>query len=375
MNKKQQMITGLAALVIPLTIIFTTITKSDDAPSTTNTEISFPEVSIASRSVANHSANIETYGEARARYDVTISAEVSGRIVKILATAQSGSYISAGELLMQIEDSDYQLAVAVANRTIAEAEVALLKEERRSQQAQKEWVSAALDDTPLSDLVLRRPQLAAAKAMWLEAKASLVVAKKNLQYTKIRAPFDGVVIERLVSPRNSVTTGTPLARIVSNDRIEIRLPLTDQQWQVVSDAPGSAVELTTTGGMGNWQGYVLRKEAHINEANRQRAIIVAVDDPLNQSPPLYTGTFVTARLPTVIFEASVKLPASALSTDGYIWHLDDDDRLARFIPKTTYAFSDQIIIPLPAGYEPIKFIVRPLNSYTPKLKVKPVATP
>lgn len=166
-----------------------------------------------------------------------------------------------------------------------------------------------------------------------------------------------------------------MARIVSSERFEIRLPLTDQQWQAVADTPGGLVKLMSKGGKDHWQGYVLRKESHVNEANRQRAIVVAVDKPLEQTPPLYAGTFVTAQLLTVVLDSSVRLPASALSSSGHIWYVDDNDQLARFIPKATYAFDNQIVAQLPEGYGPGKFVERPLSSYTPGLKVQPVVAP
>lgn len=180
MNKKQVMISGLAALVIPLSILVSTITKSDNPTGSANVEAArILEVSVISRSSASDRALFEAYGEARARYDITLSSEVSGRILKVHSAAESGSHVSAGDLLMQIEDSDYQLAVKAAKRVIVDAEVTLLQEERRRKQAQKEWDSTAFDSPPLSDLVLRKPQLAAAKALVEEAQASLTVARKN----------------------------------------------------------------------------------------------------------------------------------------------------------------------------------------------------
>ena len=364
MDRKQRLITILAALAIPLSLAVLFLTHETSVEEAFPVIEPIPEVSIVTTSPAKLRGHIEAFGEAKARFDITLSANIAGRIEETLPAAESGARVNIGQTLMRIEDSDFQLALATARRALADARVMLLQEQHRAEQAKREWTASGLDSEPLSDLVLRKPQLNAANAALEEARANLAAAKKNLGYTRVSAPFDGVVVERLVGPGKFVPAGTELVRLLSSDRVEIRIPLTDRQWQTVSTNPDNIVELTARDNHQRWRGYVLRAEKHITRANRQRALIVAVDKPLDQPTPLYAGTFVTARIPTREIDNAVALPATALTPGGEIWFVDKENRLATLTPVRTYTLAEQVAVQLPVQHTALRALVRPLRNYS-----------
>ena len=331
-----------------------------------------PEVSFLTAAPAEHREPILAHGEALARFDITVAAEVTGRVTAIGATLEPGGELNAGDILLNIDDTEYRQAVSLAQQAIADARVRLLEETQRGVQAEREWEAAGLGDEPLSDLVLRKPQQQLARAAEQSARDQLAAAELNLQRTQVSAPFDSIVVERLVAPGSYVSPGTPLARLVSRDRVEIRVPLSDRQWRVAATETGTDVIVRSPDGAATWAGRVLRTEGHVDRENRQRAVVIAVDNPVEQHPPLHPGRFVSVEIPGAVFDVTYRLPPSALSTDGEIWYVDDDDRLNSFRPSSIHNFNDVILVVAPDGNGKRRILLRPLAAYDIGQHVRPV---
>ena len=80
-----------------------------------------------------------------------------------------------------------------------------------------------------SDLALRKPQVLEAYAQLEFAKADLEKRQGDLDRTQIRAPYDGLVREKLADIGQFVNAGSPIAATFAVDVAEIRLPLPDKE--------------------------------------------------------------------------------------------------------------------------------------------------
>jgi RND family efflux transporter MFP subunit len=328
---------------------------------------------------AEYRANIEAFGEAEAHYQLSLSTQVAGRIEMLNDAFENGKRIAQGEALLQLEDSSYKAAVASAEKDLADAKLALLEEERQGIQAEAEWKASGLGGNPDSVLVLRKPQFAAAEAAVTTSQAALDSARHDLAQTHLTAPFDALVVERLVSPGAYVQAGTEVATLYSTDRIEISVGLSARDWQNLPDsdlliAGDWAVELTDVETAQQWTGRVVRLEQHLNDTTRQRAIIVAVDQPLDQNPALFPGTFVKARLSGVKRDKLWKLPVSALSQRGEVWYVTASNTLAKVEITPVFGDADSIYVPVPdeLAAEPQQVLVHPLNGYLEGMRINPV---
>ena len=90
------------------------------------------------------------------------------------------------------------------------------------------------------------------------------------------------------------------------------------------------VELTSVENGQNWSGRILRLEQHLDDTTRQRALIIAVDRPLDLDTPLLPGTFVKALIKGRSVDNLWKLPSAALSQRGEIWYVKADKTLDKF---------------------------------------------
>jgi len=388
----------IAAVAVSLAVIWVSNPFQKGAPPAAPKTRPPLEVRAVKVRPETHVGHLIGYGEAKARYDLQLTAQVAGRIMAVEDGVQSGKTVTPDQVLFRIDDMPLRMALAEAEQSLADARLKLAQERGRANRAKAEWVSANLrieknpgqtgacaktnpvsasrealtcSDASPSPLTFRKPQLATARTAIGAASARLENAKNDLAYARVSVPFPALVIDRLVGPGDFVTIGTPLAHLVSLDRVEIRVPLSVGQWSIVDATPDRLVEVRTQSGGERWPGYVLRSERHIDTKDRQRALVIAVDAPLEQRSPLYPGTFVTVVLASKPIESAYLLPASALDADGYLWRIDANHRIRRLKPRAFHRFDDVVVVVPSETMDEAAIVIKPLASLTPGTLVAP----
>lgn len=239
-------------------------------------------------------AVVQTTNDAYVRAELTrLASRVSGEVLTVAVT--DFQRVKAGDLLIQIDPADYEAQVAqseaavaaaqavldnLANQielqyaTIAQAEASRLSAEALEVEARQEQerqqsltqteagtrqrleqavagLAKAQADVRASRAVIAAQQhqlevlqgTKKQRAADLDAtKATLASAKLKLGYTKITAPFDGVVGERQVQPGDYVNIGTNLINVVPLPKVYVIANY--KETQLTHVAPGQPVEIT-----------------------------------------------------------------------------------------------------------------------------------
>lgn len=239
-------------------------------------------------------AVVQTTNDAYVRAELTrLASRVSGEVLTVGGT--DFQRVKAGDLLIQIDPADYEAQVAQSEAAVAAAQAALdnlanqvelqyatiaqaqaarlsaeaLEVEARQEQERQQSLSQTESGTrqrfeqavanyakAQADVRASRAVIAAQqhqlevlqgtrkqRAADLEAtKASLASAKLKLGYTKISAPFDGVVGERQVQPGDYVNIGTNLINVVPLPKVYVIANY--KETQLTHVAPGQPVEIT-----------------------------------------------------------------------------------------------------------------------------------
>ena len=302
--------------------------------------------------------DVTAQGEVRPRTDINLTAEVSGRVIKMSDLFVIGGAFEKGDLLVKIEDADYRAALAGAKARVAQAEELLRREEAESDLAKKDYEALGRDTDP-SELTLRMPQLAQSRASYAAAKADLTAAALNLERTEIRAPFKGRVRERSAGVGQFISPGAPIGRIFSTDVAEIRFPLTDGDlaklglpiaFVETDENPGPEAILSATigGEYREWRARIARTDGAIEAATRQISVIAVVDDPYgagaSDGTPLAMGLFVDAQIKGKEFDNAILLPRSALYGRDTVYVIAADDTLDARSVTVVSADKDTITI-------------------------------
>ena len=292
----------------------------------------------------------------------------------------TGNTFKKGELLAEIEPIVYQQALANAQANLADAELALAQEQLNSRQAEEEWQQSGLADEQASDLVLRKPQLAAAKAKFTMSVKAMEKAQYDLAQTKLRAPFDALVVSKQVQEGSNVQTGTTLADLYDISLFEVALPLSAQQWQLLPKTKNDSqqitaieVQLTDESTQQQWPAVVDRVEQHIDAQSRQRSLVAVVKQPIALAQPLFPGSFVKANIQGEQIEQLWQLPASALVDSNKVWRVNDDGLLNYLAINVMFSQNNAVYVqPIDKNVtsKPVNIVNRPLASYLKNMKVE-----
>ncbi len=336
------------------------------------------KVSVQETQAGTYQAKIVGFGEATSRYELDYTSEISGRVEWLSDLFQVGTQVSKGDLLARIDDSTYQQLVAEAESDLATAELELFEEQREGEQARSEWNRSGLTGEPDSPLVFREPQLASAQASVENARKSLVSAKKDLAYTEIRAPFDGVITERTLQLGAHVSEGGSIAMLYSTDLIEIEVPLSNQQWanlpaEAVDESWGATVYDSNSGK--EWSAVIKREHQYVDKTTRQRSLVLVVEKPLASENKLFPGTFVKASIDGKQSDNIWQLPASALSQQGEIWIVDAQGLLNKYAATVLFERDDFIYVNPVVDGETVQVIMRPLSNFQVGMRVSPQVMP
>jgi RND family efflux transporter MFP subunit len=197
------------------------VTQAQFAPATTQP---IPVVKPQTQSVSSY---VEVTGNAASVNAVKLIARVEGYLDQI--HYEDGQFVKKGDLLFTIQQDQYkdqlqqaqaQLLTAQASLTYAKTELVrytkLVKQDAATQTEVDHW----------------NFERASAEASLLNAQAQVALAKLNLGYTEVRAPFEGIVGKHLIDPGNVVGGGgqqTALAEITQLDPIYVVANLSEQQ--------------------------------------------------------------------------------------------------------------------------------------------------
>lgn len=298
---------------------------------------------------------VVTQGEVRSRVAIDMVAEVSGRVIDVSSEFMEGGTVTPDTVLVQVEDTDYRLALSQAEARVAEAQVALDLALADADVARKQ-----LRGTPNpSDLALKKPQVAEARAALKAAEADLEQARVNLQRTRVALPFTGRIAETYVDLGQYVTVGSPLGRAFATDKVEVRLPITYDQLSALGlpigfiAEPGAGLQVAfsarVAGRLQEWQGELVRLDASIDRATRTLYAIAEVDDPYGENRsasgmPMAVGLYVTATIHGRELDNAVRIPRRALRAGDTVYVLDENDQLDIRTVSVTHSSPDFAVI-------------------------------
>jgi RND family efflux transporter MFP subunit len=319
--------------------------RPEPKPKEITREAPYVEVVVAeSKSIP---ATIESHGVVRPHTRTTLIAEVPG-IVEGVAPFQeaeqapsfrAGGFFKKNDLLVKIEEVDLLSAVAEAKANVSRAELQLVQERELADQAKSEWGNRDWSKAP--ELVRRLPQIRKAEAEINSAQARLKLAQKNLDRTRVLAPFDGRIIRTMVDRGQRVGGGSSaaLAEVYALDAAEIDLSLSQKEISflgfVDGYSNGSPIRVETLDSEGNavHRGSLDRSQGMVDPKTRLTNFVARIDNcfanPFSNPQvlsPLSLGQFVNLRLtgkkiPTFI------LPDSAFRDLETILVLDQKNRL------------------------------------------------
>lgn len=375
LNTKKLIINLLAVFTMPVVIFYTSYAISNQ-PETISIkeEVMAPRVTVEPISSGTHHSIIEAYAEVKSSETLTLLGQVSGRVIWKSDHFKVGQRVEKNDLLVRIEETNYQVALANAKKQMADAHLALLQEKRKYERAQKDWKRSEITDKP-NPLVLRKPQMEIARTQYTAAKQAVALAVQNLADTKIYAPFDAVITAKKITTGSYLSEGGAVGELKAVETAEIKVALSEREWQQLPTALDSLQVniLSTDNNSLTWKGVVSDLSLVIDPSTRTRALTITVDSPLEEKTPLLFGSFVNIQVQGRANKNSFTVSSSSLTADGFIWY---EQNKTLFKHKAQTLFHNLKTVGIAQGNlsNTFNLVMKPMSHYVEGMKVTPFGT-
>jgi RND family efflux transporter MFP subunit len=323
-------------------------------------------VEVETLKALHQKISVQGMGTVQPALEVELKARVNGEIIKMHEKVLPGGHVKKGDVLFQIDPTDYE---NTARQLLSEVEKAKnnLEIERGNQLvAQKEFELLGEKVRPEEKrLILRQPQLRNLTATLDSVRARYEKAKLDIERTTIRAPFNGVIQSRMVNIGSQVNTSTPLVHLVGTDEfwIEVSIPVKKIRWLNIPDERSDISSQAVITSDSLWgagmkrEGLILRLAADLEEKGRMAKLLVKVDDPLlfeekdDNMPSLLLGSFVEVDFEGKQLQDVVVVKRKYLRDGNYLWLMDKDKKMRIKKVDILYKDHDEVFISGVSGGE------------------------
>ena len=329
---------------------------------------------------------VTSRGSVSPRTETTLVSEVAGQIVEVSPAFVSGGFFKRGDVLIRMDPRIYEASVKRARAEVAKAQTQVATEHALAGYALEDWERLQRLDAargPASDLTLRKPQLQQALAELESKNAEYDKAREDLRRTVIRAPYDGMIREKIADVGQFVNVGAQLARAFAVDRAEVRLPLTQQDLRYLDLErleSGGTLPVTLHAEFGgeafSRSAQVVRSEGVFDATSRVLYVVAQIDDPyhLDRPPdetarPLRIGTFVAAEIAGTAGGDLFALPRHALVRGTTVWVVDE--AMATHPRDVDVVRTDDDFAYIAAGLaDGERYVTTPIDQPLPGMKVR-----
>lgn len=335
-SPKYTLIVSVAILLAAAFFTIVIFSTEPEAQREAATKKSAMLVDVTAAEAGDFRPTITAMGTVIPAREVVLQPRISGQVIDISENFVPGGRVSKGEVLLRVDPADYQNQLQQRRSELTQATTAL--EIEMGEQAIAERDYQRLSNQNLSEmqkaLVLRKPQLNAARARVEAARANVGQAELDLERTQIKAPFDAQVVSRSVNVGSQVSPGENLARLVGVQTywVEATLPLDRLRWLEVGGAEPNVIVRNRTA----WPADAFRRgrlQSVIGELEgqtRMARVIIEVEDPLaldrgnRGKMPLMVGSFVECRIEAETVPDVVRLKREYVRKNSTVWVMEDN---------------------------------------------------
>lgn len=337
---------------------------------------------------------LTVYGQVQSRRALELRAKASGTIIELAEAFEEGGQVEAGHVLLRIDPADAQSARDRAENDLMDAR-AEMRDAARSLELAKDELSAARDQADLQERALKRQsdlegrgvgttaavetaELAAAAARGVvltrrqavasaearidqaktgaaRAEIALAEAERRLADTTITAKFTGALSDVVVDEGGVVSNNERLATLIDRAALEVAFRVSTPQFARLLDEDGQLRHAPVTATLEAFgvdltaQGTIARAGAAVGEGQTGRLVFARLESAQGLKP----GDFVTVEVVEPVLANVVRLPATALGSDGAVLALDDEGRLTPLAVTLMRRQGDDVLVRVAEGAPPL----------------------
>lgn len=344
-------------------------------------------VSTVPVSYSDHTPRIALFGETVAARKVDLRTLVSGEVVATGNSFHQGGEVNTGDLLVELDRFDYEALVSEARANLAEARGRLREAEARIV-SEREQLREALDQLALAEddleragpllsqgllsqkalddrrvvvsqreqavrqrrnsITIEQARAEQQKAQILRLETAFERAQRNLDNTRLTAPFPGYLSGIAAQTGRMVGVNDTVATLTGRDLMDVRFNLTDAQYGRLATSEEGLIGRTVTvfwrsAGVDRTYSARIERVAAEFATSSGGVDVYARLDPFGDGVPLRAGAFVELELDDRTFRNAARLPETALYGSDRVYVVEDGRLVARSIELAGYAGDDILV--------------------------------
>ncbi len=266
--------------------------------------------------------------------EVELTPRVSGQLISVAPQFTRGGHFKEGETLATVDPQDYRLALVQLEGEEAKAQAELNLEMGRQLVAAKEFELLGQKVTKKQkELMLRIPQLNAAKASLQAIRARKKIAEEDLANTRIDVPFPSILVEKRADLGSRVSPAKTIARLVGSESFLIRIAIPQQQLRWISANGENASSIQICSDTGCRLGKVTHVASQLEKGSHLAVIYAKVKDPLclkaenADKPKLLLESFVNVKIIGAVLQGVIAVSRNHLAENDSVLILSKNGKI------------------------------------------------
>lgn len=270
--------------------------------------------------------SIEAMGRVSSQTEVSLIAEVRGKLINGDISFKVGESFKKGQLLVKIDDSIELYNMKSRKSSFLNNVASVLPDLKASlPESYNKWSSYLLSidiDKNLPEL----PEIISAQERIFMASRNVLTnyytiksAEANFESYRIFAPFDGTITEVNLEEGAVANSGTKLGKIINTVNLELEVPveLEDSKWL----STGQKVEVFNSDNSSKWLGKIVRKANDINPNTQSINVYVSLNS--NKNNPIYSGEYFTAVFAGIKLSKVMEIPRNAVFNQNVVFVVEN----------------------------------------------------
>jgi RND family efflux transporter MFP subunit len=239
--------------------------------------------------------------------EAKLSAKIPGKIERIMV--QEGSRVNKGDLLIQLEDREYVIALEQAKAQLELAEARLINARGDWQRAQQLFQQKVISPQEYDRL---KSLYDIALAQWKTSQSQQRMAETQLENTRIKAPFAGTIVQKYVNEAEQITPGLPLLYLMDISRVKSEVEVSEIYRGNIRLGQEALVLVDSYPGK-TFAGKVVQIRPLVDPQSRTFKVTIAIP---NQDNILNAGMFSRVKIQIAHHPNALLVPRSAIVETG-----------------------------------------------------------
>ncbi len=311
------------------------------------------------------------FGRVVGKNEINIVSGLGGKIVYVSKKLFNSQEVKKEEVLFEIDSFNFEQDIVKKKSHLDELKIeldktSLLLEEKKKQlnlaeedlQRKKKLFGntvsqKALDDSKLevskakSEYSREEYKINSIKLNIKDAQANLKVARKNLYFTKYRAPFPGKVSENLIDLGSEIKSGEKLGKLINTSELEVKFFVGEGTFTELGsnkELIGKKIKLKWKNSKFKklYEGSITKIDSTISENSAGLNMYASIDN-VSEEDPIRPGVFVQVLLAGNVIKQAIQVPENAIYEEKYIYLLKGNKPIKLDVKVEGYIENDLIL--------------------------------